>query len=150
MQIDSLKVVHDTIVIYKDSAVALDLLNQTREFYDSSWSKLLWVIGIIGVFIPGGLAWLSNYRYVNDKKELKELQEEIKKLKEGTENTIKEYQSMIKSFSNSYDKYIPILDVLKRKEDRKIQIEQEERAKGDTEAQITSRIITRWLEEGLL
>lgn len=78
----------------------LNIINGVNEFYDSSWNKLIFIIGVLGILLPIVIQYFQN-------KNLKLLLDEITKkfdksiLELKEENTIK-FNAEIENFENKF------------------------------------------------
>lgn len=90
--VDTLKTIHDTLYIHGTDG--MDILNKVDEFYNSSWNKLLYILGIGGAVIGVGVPYVINrMQKTLIKISEKELKTEIeKKLREEIE---KQEQNLI-------------------------------------------------------
>lgn len=79
--IDSTRVVHHYDTLHKVSD--LDILTKVNTMYDSAWTRLVVLIGLIGVGIPLFIQWYQT-------KQLKADREEVLNEIEGAKNSFKE------------------------------------------------------------
>lgn len=141
---DTVTVIIDTLYASKPDANALAIISETRDFYDSSWNKLVWFIGIIG-FLLGVVFPILYSRF-----QQKNFKREVDEIKALAEKKIEELTIQQNEFENKFKKYIPILDELYKENERKNQIIREEYEKvglslnDDAPAEVISKIISRF------
>lgn len=79
MTSDTAQVIHDTIYIHSADAIAI--AQQSREFYDSAWTKLIWLISgsfaVIGVAIPLAIQYYQKKKFSSLKRGILKDQERI-------------------------------------------------------------------------
>lgn len=68
-----------------------EIIEKVEGFYDRSWSKLIWVIGILGTLVGLILPYFTNQKFQNDLKQQKEeFEKQLEKQKEEFEKNSKE------------------------------------------------------------
>jgi len=69
MQLDSIKIIHDTV--YINSVEGYELVNKVKDFYEIAWNKLLAVGGVIIFGIPIFLALIQKIKAKKDREKFK-------------------------------------------------------------------------------
>ena len=110
-QLDKNKEVENT---YKND---IEVIEKVEGFYDRSWSKLIFLITVLGVVVPSIITWWQNRNFNNEQEKFKnqlaeteknfrnELQDHYMVFQEQLKIKITETeQNLITSFNREYDK----------------------------------------------
>lgn len=92
-QIDSLKNAQVLDQVKYRAIEHQEVVNQVNEFYDSAWTKLLFLIAVIGVIVPFIIQWMQNRNFQFQQSEMiKNVSElfyrELDKFKEDNKKSI--------------------------------------------------------------